>query len=208
MNAAPPLPLTLPEIQQIPLTRYADARANIRTGDLMLCCGAEPISRLIQTATRSPFSHVALVVRMMSIDRLLLLESEWPYGVRVVPMSSYFNDWNGTGKAYSGHLLVARHAAVNVESEATLSTFLSALVDALGRPYSLWRLIRMGLRELAALAGLRFRQLRMKKATVCSEYVHHALSRLGIDIPWNHKGYILPHDIASHEEVRLVCRIL
>lgn len=82
----------------------------ICTGDLLLCSGAEPVSRIIQAATRSPYSHVALVVRMLSIDRILLLEVEWPYGVRGVALSSYFKDWNGSGKAYSGHLLVARHA--------------------------------------------------------------------------------------------------
>jgi hypothetical protein len=123
-------------------------------------------------------------------------------------MSSYLDNWNGNGKAYTGHLLVARHAAVNLDDDEVLPLFLSELVDALGRPYSLRRLFRIGLREVAALIGLRFRQLKMKKATVCSEYVHHALSRLGIDIPCNHKGYILPHDIAAHHEIKLVCRIL
>lgn len=208
MPASLSVPLHLAELRQIPVTPYAEARAIIRTGDLLFCCGTAPVSRIIQTATRSPYSHVALVVRMLTIDRLLLLEAEWPYGVRVVPMSSYFADWNGSGKGYPGHLLVARHAAVDVGRDETLPVFLSELVDALGRPYSLRRMLRIGLREAAALAGLRFRQLRMRKATVCSEYVHQALSRLGIDIPWNRKGYILPHDIAALEEVELVCRIL
>lgn len=202
------LPATFAGIRQIPLTPYAEARQHIRTGDLLFCSGAKPVSRMIQTATRSPYSHVALVVRMISIDRLLLLESEWPYGVRVVPLSSYFNDWNGGGGSYPGHLLVARHSAVSIDSDHALSVFLSELVDALGRPYNIRRLLRIGLREMAALAGLRFGKLRMRKETMCSEYVHHALGRLGIDIPWNHKGYILPHDIALHEEVKFLCRIL
>lgn len=208
MNAASSMPLSLQHIRQVPVTAYPEARATIRTGDLLFCCGAEPLSRIIQTATRSPYSHVALVVRMLTIDRLLLLEAEWPYGVRVVPMSSYFSDWNGSGKAYPGHLLVARHAALDVENEQVLPVFLSELVDALGRPYSLKRLLRIGLREAAALLGMRFRQLHMRKATVCSEYVYHALSRAGIDLPWNNKGCILPHDIASNREMELLCRML
>lgn len=202
------VPLNLTDIQGMSSIPYAEARDIIRTGDLLFCSGAKPVSRLIQTATRSPYSHVALVVRMLSIDRLLLLEAEWPYGVRVVPLSSYFNDWNGCGKPYSGNLLVARHTALDGNNEDAMALFLSELVDILGRPYSVRRVLRMGLREVAALAGLRFRELRLKKATVCSEYIYHAYSRLGIHLSWNQKGYILPMDIASHQDFSLVCRIL
>jgi hypothetical protein len=151
---------------------------------------------------------VALVVRMLSIERLLLPEAKWPYGVDVVPLSSYFNDWNGSGGSYPGHLLVAPPSAVSIGTDQALSVFLSDMVDALGRFYNSRRLLRIGLREMASLAGLRFNKLRIRKETMCSEYVHHALGRLGIDIPWNHKGYIVPHDIAMHEEVKFLCRIL
>lgn len=203
-----PMPLSLPAIQSITSTPYESVRSEVRTGDLILCSGAEPLSRIIQAATRSPYSHVAMVVRMLSIDRVLLLEAEWPYGVRAVPMSSYLRDWNGSGKAYPGHLLVARHAALDRGGENVSDMFLSELVDNLGRRYSLKRALRMGLREVVALAGLRFRQLQMQKATVCSEYIFHTYSRLGLHLPCNSKGYILPMDIATHEEISLVCRIL
>lgn len=203
-----PVPSSLPAIQSIASMPYGSVRSLVRTGDLLLCSGAEPLSRIIQTTTRSPYSHVAMVVRMLSIDRVLLLEAEWPYGVRAVPMSSYLSDWNGTGKAYPGHLLVARHAGLDPGDENASGMFLSELVDNLGRRYSLKRALRMGLREIVALAGLRFRELQMKKATVCSEYIFQAYSRLGIHLPWNPKGYILPMDIAAHEEISLVCRIL
>ena len=148
------------------------------------------------------------MVRMLTIDRLLLLEAEWPHGVRAVPLSSYIKDWNGGGKPYPGQLLVARHSGLDTDNESTLTMFLSELVDNLGRRYSLRRVLRMGLREFIALAGLRFRELRLKKATICSEYIFHAYSRLGIHLPWNDKGYILPMDIASHQEISFVCRIL
>lgn len=202
------VPIDLAGIRRTAVTPYADARGIIRTGDLLFCSGTKPLSRIIQTATRGPYSHVALAVRMLAINRLLLLEAEWPYGVRVVPLSSYVKDWNGCGTHYPGHLLVARHVALDADGETALPMFLSELVDHLGRRYSLRRALRIGLREIVALAGLRFRELRMKKATVCSEYIYHAYSRLGIHIPWNHKGYILPTDIARHPDISLVCRIL
>ncbi len=202
------VPLNSADIRGSASTTYADAGRLLRTGDLLLCSGAEPISRIIQTATRSPFSHVALVVRMLTVDRVLLLEAEWPYGVRAVPMSSYFTDWNGSGKPYPGHLLVARHEQLVNSKEEISSMFLSELVDNLGRRYSLRRLLRIGLREVAALVGLRFCELRLQKATMCSEYICHAYSRPGINFSLNHKGYILPQDIAAHQDISLVCRIL
>lgn len=201
------VPLKQAGIRELASENYDAVRATVNTGDLLFCSGTNLISRIIQRVSGSPYSHVALVVRMRSIDRLLLLEAEWPYGVRVVPLSSYLKDWNGSGKPYPGHLLIARHARLEHREEEISSIFLSELVDILGHPYSLRRLLRLGLREIAELAGLRFSKLRANKSTVCSEYVVHAYSRLGIQIPWNHKGTILPLDIAAHRDVSLVCRI-
>ncbi|OGS93153.1 MAG: hypothetical protein A2061_04385 [Gallionellales bacterium GWA2_59_43] len=208
MSTARPIPQNLAEIAALPVADYRDIRAELRTGDLLFCIGAKPVSRAVQRITHSPYSHVALVVRMLSIDRILLLGAEWPYGVRVVSLSSYLSDWNGSGKPYPGHLVVGRHSGLDLKCDEVLKIFLSELIDVLGQRYSLRRVLRMGLRELAARIGLRFRRLRIKKATVCSEYVHHAMSRLGIKIRWNHKGYILPTDIAADPEVVLVCRLL
>ncbi|HEX5338917.1 MAG TPA: hypothetical protein VFW53_10820 [Gallionella sp.] len=203
-----PIPQKLAEVGKLPVAAYRDIRADLRTGDLLFCIGTKPVSRAVQTVTQSPYSHVALVVRMLSVDRILLLGAEWPYGVRVVSLSSYLSNWNSSGKPYPGHLIVGRHGGLDLKSEDVLKMFLSELIDVLGQPYSLRRVLRMGLRELAALIGLRFRRLRIKKAAVCSEYVHHALSRLGIEIEWNHKGYILPTDIAADPNVVMVSRLL
>ncbi len=201
------VPLKQTDIRELTSANYEEVRSTINTGDLLFCSGSKVISRAIQAITGSPYSHVALVIRMLSIDRLLLLEAAWPYGVRVVPLSSYLKDWNGSGRPYPGYLLIARHAEMRVKEE-TLSLFLSAMVDILGHPYSLRRFVRLGLREIAAIVGLRFNRLKLKKSTICSEYIYHAYSRLGIHIPWNLKGTILPLDIAAHRDVSLVCRIL
>ncbi|MBK9162161.1 MAG: hypothetical protein IPM27_11550 [Nitrosomonadales bacterium] len=96
-------------------------------------------------------------------------------------MSSYLTDWNGSGKPYLGHFDRRPPWRPGLKSEEMLKIFLSELIDVLGQPYSS-AVLRMGLRELAALIGLRFRRLRIKKAAVCSEYVHRALSRLGVRI--------------------------
>lgn len=91
-----------------------------------------------------------LAVCMLSADRILLLGAEWPYGVRVVSLSSYLTDWNGSGKPYPGYLIVGRHSGLGLRSDDALKMFLSELIGVLGQPYSMRRILRMGLREIAA----------------------------------------------------------
>jgi hypothetical protein len=56
--------------------RYEDLREHLRTGDLVLFSGRSPVSRLIQWATRGPWSHVGMVVRLRELgDAVLLWES-------------------------------------------------------------------------------------------------------------------------------------
>ncbi|MBK9162160.1 MAG: hypothetical protein IPM27_11545 [Nitrosomonadales bacterium] len=57
----------------MPVVDYHDIRDELRNGDLLFCSGNKPVSRAVQAVTNSPYSHVALVVRMLSVDRILLL---------------------------------------------------------------------------------------------------------------------------------------
>ena len=41
----------------------ADVQGRVRDGDLLLCSGRDPFSRLIGWATKSPWTHVALAYR-------------------------------------------------------------------------------------------------------------------------------------------------
>ena len=50
-----------------------------------------PSSQMIQAATDSIWSHVAFVVRLEVIDRIMVLESLEPVGVRTVPLSKYLS---------------------------------------------------------------------------------------------------------------------
>ncbi|MEY4441910.1 MAG: hypothetical protein RL442_910, partial [Pseudomonadota bacterium] len=72
-----PLEPTLPYNQAL--------RKRLQTGDILLCSGSGVFSDLIQQATDSPWSHVALIVRLDAIDRILLFESVETFGVRTVP---------------------------------------------------------------------------------------------------------------------------
>src|SRR4051812_34187308 len=90
-------------------SKYDKVRQDIKSGDLLLCSGSKPFSRAIQAATGSIWSHVAFILRLDSIERIMVLESVESIGVRTVPLSSYVRDYNGCGKGYAGDLAVARH---------------------------------------------------------------------------------------------------
>jgi hypothetical protein len=50
---------------------YDDVRTKIKSGDLLLCSGQRPFSKAIQVATRSIWSHVAFILRLDSVDRVM-----------------------------------------------------------------------------------------------------------------------------------------
>lgn len=54
---------------------YHDLRPLLRTGDLVLFSGVGRVSRWIQLLTRSPWSHVGLIIQLAAIDMVLLWES-------------------------------------------------------------------------------------------------------------------------------------
>jgi hypothetical protein len=201
------IPVELAEIKTLTVSNYDQVRDELRTGDVLFCSGGSVASRIIRTITRSPYSHVGLVVRMLSIDRILLLESKWPHGVRAVALSSYLNNWKWSGKPYHGHLLVGRHARFNVKHEASVVQLLSELVDSMGQKYKIGRLIRIAVREVIALVGLRFGKLHFKKPACCSEYIYQVYTGLGLPFNLNKNGHVLPVDLACHAEMSLICRL-
>ena len=54
---------------------YAQVRKLVRDGDLFLCQGRDPFSRLIQWSTKSPWSHIAIAFRVPDLDRVMVIEA-------------------------------------------------------------------------------------------------------------------------------------
>ena len=73
---------------------YDKFRHQIASGDLLLCSGSGMFSRMIQASTKSVWSHVGFVMRLDSIDRIMVLESVEPLGVRTVPLIKYLTDYD------------------------------------------------------------------------------------------------------------------
>jgi|GEM_PF-5217564 len=56
--------ITINSLPNVAALAYSAARSSIRSGDILLCSGTSLISRMIQNATKSIWSHVALKIRV------------------------------------------------------------------------------------------------------------------------------------------------
>jgi hypothetical protein len=92
---------------------YAVAKDQICNGDLMLCSGTGFVSDAIKRATKSDFSHVALVLKLHESDQWLVAESVESHGVRCVALEpGYLQNYMGTGKGYPGKIIIVRHESM------------------------------------------------------------------------------------------------
>jgi len=79
------------DIDRLKSVSYEEIRATLKSGDLIFASGDYLVSKAIQKVTHSPWSHVAIIIRVEEIDRILLLESVEDMGVRIVPLSKYLH---------------------------------------------------------------------------------------------------------------------
>ncbi len=57
-----------------PSVPYDKARGEIRSGDLLLCSGSGLVSDIIKDATKSLFSHVAIILELAGVLPLYNVE--------------------------------------------------------------------------------------------------------------------------------------
>lgn len=194
----------------IPLVKYADVRAQIRDGDLLLASGRYAFSRIIRLASASPWSHVAILLRVNSIDRVMVLESIETRGVRTVAMSEYVTDFEGTGRGYNGRVAIARHSAFTQPplTGDMLRAMSQFAVDRLSYPYDEEEVARITARIVGGAIGLPPSEMVRNNEFVCSEYVWECYRLLGIDIPYDTRGFVAPADFARCPEVRLMWELV
>ena len=185
------------------MTPYADIRHELDTGDLVLFRGHTLFSRLIQRATRSEWSHVAMVLRLPEYDMLALYEStglgslpdmisgEVRRGVQLVPLSERVRACNGA---------IAVRQLKGVTLGPHERTALMALRRELrGRPYerSLVDLVR------AAYDGAGGASAEDLSSLFCSELVAEAYQRLGLLGDGVPSSEYTPADFSAHSPLRL-----
>ena len=186
---------------------YENIRQQIKSGDILLAAGSSVVAQLIQHVTKSIWSHVAFILRVDAIDRIMVLESVESIGVRTVPLSSYINDYNGTGRGYPGKLLIARHEQFD---QATINSLSQSAVDLFGYPYSSADIVRITARIAMQALGLTKDHplIQANKAFICSEYVYECYKSVGITIEYNQEGFIAPADYARSSHITAICAVL
>jgi Permuted papain-like amidase enzyme, YaeF/YiiX, C92 family len=192
--------ITHKEIENLNVIKYNEIRNTLKTGDLVFCSGNYLFSRVIQTFTKSVWSHVGIVYYDVTLDRMLILESEKVYGVRFAPLSKYVKDYHGKNKPYKGLIAIAR-----LEPEWNIDNIKKGVsfgMDELTKPYDNWEIIRIALRILFNV-GKRVND----RKYICSELVQVCYQQAGITFSYRNK-IISPDDIWRDERLVMKYRIL
>ncbi len=194
------------DFPNLPIKHYSDIRQTIKSGDILLCSGSAAFSNMIKQATQSVWSHVAFIIRLDAIDRIMVLESVESIGVRTVPLSNYAFDYNGTGKGYPGRLMFARHSDVAEENIPKLSR---TATDLLGFPYNTQEIVRIAARISMNTLGISepTQDPAPQREFICSEYAHICFQSIGVTIDYNPMGFIAPADFARCARVKPICFI-
>jgi uncharacterized protein YycO len=187
------------DINALPVLPYSDLRAKLRSGDLLFTSGDYLVSKAIQKVTNSPWSHVGIVIRLDSIDRMLLLESVEDMGVRFAPLSKYLKDYEN-GRPYKGRAVLARCKDVNAETITGISTF---GIDELTQPYD-----KDEIAKILARITLGIGKKERDREYICSELVYECFLHAGKEFTYDSRGFISPEDVWKDEKLSLVGRIL
>lgn len=188
---------------------YQDVRTEIQNGDILLCSGSYMFSRLIQKATGSCWSHVALVLRLDGIDRIMVLESIEGKGVRTIPLSEYVRDFEGSGKGYQGRMAIARHGDFTQRATPdAMRQMAQFAVDRFAYPYDEEEIARITARIVAGAIGFKRGEIKRDREYICSEYVFECYRILGIGISHDKRGFVAPADFAKDGQVRLLWELV
>lgn len=186
---------------------YGSFRDNIEPGDILLCSGSGWFSQMIQKGTKSIWSHVGFVMRLKEIDRVMVLESVEPLGVRTVPLSKYLKDYDSNGNAYPGGLVLARHREfAQKATPARMKKFGQFAVELFGYPYDKDEIAKIATRIASSYLPFSAQQrknLKPDREFICSEYAYECYKHVGIRIEHDRRGFIAPADFARAGEVRL-----
>jgi len=188
---------------------YATVRKKVRDGDIFLCQGRDPFSRLIQWSTKSPWSHIAIAFRVDSLDRVMVIEAVEKIGVRCVALSEFRSrDSEGTSP-YPGKILLARHPAF--EDEKKVKKMAKFAFDHLGCRFAPGEITKIGLRIAEAkFFGVHHKMPKMlipDDEFICSEFVAKAFDAAGVETPWDGLGFIAPADFADAPAVQAIAQV-
>jgi hypothetical protein len=191
--------MELKDIKALSVTPYEEVRDALASGDLLFASGDYLVSKTIQKFTDSPWSHVGIVFRLDSIDRIMLLESVEDIGVRFIPLSKYLTEYEHE-KPYRGRVVLAHCQGVDAEIVSGLAGF---GIDELTRTYH-----NDEVAEILARVALGIGKKERDTQYVSSELVYECFSHAGKEFEYDVRSFIAPEHIWRNESVSLMGRIL
>lgn len=188
---------------------YQELRPIIRTGDLFLCSGKDVFSRMIRAATRSPWSHVAIALRLDEIGRIMALEAVAKIGVRIVPLSAFVSAASNGRKPYPGRILLARHHGFQACADgAAVQKMVHFAVDRFGAPFAGGEMIKIAVRIALGAFDIEMPpMLTPDDEFICSEYAARCYAQAGVEIPWDGRGFIAPSDFAADSRLQALAQV-
>ncbi len=130
--------------------------------------------------------------------------------MRTVPLESFISRSSEGTEPYPGKIVLARHAQMAERlgrSGMTGARLADVAVDRFGYPFAPQEIVKIGLRIVLGAARVRLpKTLGPKNAFICSEYVGKCMEAVGVQIPWDGKGFIAPSDFANCDEVHALAQ--
>jgi hypothetical protein len=192
-------------LSQLPAEDLAAISPKIRNGDLLLCSARDPFSRLIGWSTKSPWTHVGIAWRWPTVHRIVALECVQRIGVHSVGLERFISQTSDGVRPYPGQILLARHA--DIADRGDLMPLIDYAIDCMGDPFSAAEIAKIAIRIAFARTQRRMPEpFKPKDEFICSEYVDRCYRTVGVEIPWDGKGFIAPADIASDPKVSAVAQ--
>ena len=188
---------------------YAAVRKLVRDGDLFLCQGRDPFSKLIQWSTKSPWSHIAIAFRIESLNRVIVIESVEKIGVRAVTLSQFCSQDSEGTSPYPGKIVLARHPAF--AAAAKIKPLANFAFDHLGCRFAAGEIAKIGFRIAEAkFLGEHHKMPKMlipDDEFICSEFVAAAFKAARVTAPWDGLGFIAPADFANAPKVEALAQV-
>ncbi len=162
--------LSLTEFPSTAEISYEQIRDQVQNGDVLICSGAGFFSTMIQQVTDSIWSHVGFVLRLEEIDRVMLLESVEPIGVRTIRLSKYMTGYDEKRKKpYKGGLAIIRHSQfAALVDHGKLKKLAQYAVECFGHPYDKDEIAKIAARIMAAKVPFTAKQKRKIKEFIYS----------------------------------------
>ncbi len=183
------------------LKRYEnEIRDQLSTGDLVFFSGKHWLSNLIRAKSKSGFSHVGMVIKFDEIDRTFLLESVIGNGVRLIPFSAIFKDYEGDLKPYNGRAILAKCDLINPENEQMLKI---KSLEMLTRQYDNREYVRVFWRMIIGKA-----RIYPDRQFTCSELIFECYRAIGIKLNYEHGDSISPGVIYRNDSISFFSNLI